>query len=336
MHPVDKALLRLAVGVGLSVVVAYGLKLTAPFVSCVLAVLLLAKPGPPMPFLKGAVLGAVVTALLGAGLLMVPLLVHYRVAGLCLTAALLYAVFRSGARQASPLTPILVIAFAVIPVAGVLDQGLAIGLAKAMGAGLAVGALVSGLSHAFFPDSPRPAAAAPAGAGPQDAHWFALQATVVILPVFVLALSNPALYIATIMKTIGLGQQAGATDARSAGHELVGSTLVGGLLGAAVWFGLSALPNLWMLTLWITAATFWAGARMVRIRPSRFPPAFWLNALMTMFIVLGPAIEDAVVGKDVFKASATRVLLFVAASFYAWGAVWLFGRLRAVRSHLPA
>jgi hypothetical protein len=335
MHPADKALLRLAVGVGVSVVVAYGLKLAAPFVACVLATFLLAKPGPPMPFAKGAVLGAIVAAVLAAGLLMVPLLVHYRFAGLLLTGVLLYAVVRAGARQPGPLAPILLITFAVIPVAGVLDQGLAIALAKAFGAGLAVGALVSGLSHAFFPDDPRQAAA-PAAAAPRDAHWLALQATAVILPVFMLALSNPALYIATIMKAVALGQQAGATDARSAGRELVGSTLMGGILGAAVWFGLSILPNLWMLTLWITAATFWAGARMVRIRASRFPPSFWLNALVTMFIVLGPGIEDAMVGKDVFKASATRLLLYVAISFYAWGAVWLFGRLRAVATRQPA
>jgi hypothetical protein len=41
-----------------------------------------------------------------------------------------------------------------------------------------------------------------------------------------LALTDPSFYLAAIMKTVTLSQQAGETDARSAGHELVGSTLM--------------------------------------------------------------------------------------------------------------
>ena len=67
MHPADKAVLRLAIGLGLAVLVAYGLALPLPFVSCVLAVVLLCKPGPPMPFVKGVVAGAVVAGLLVGG-----------------------------------------------------------------------------------------------------------------------------------------------------------------------------------------------------------------------------------------------------------------------------
>ena len=40
-----------------------------------------------------------------------------------------------------------------------------------------------------------------------------MQATLVVMPVFVLALTNPALYLPAIMKTVTLGQQAGSTDA---------------------------------------------------------------------------------------------------------------------------
>ena len=151
------------------------------------------------------------------------------------------------------------------------------------------------------------------------------------MPVFVLALTNPALYLAAIMKTVTLGQQAGATNARSAGRELVGSTLMGALMAAVVWVGLSLRPNLWMLMLWIVAAALWAGARLFRVKPTSEPPSFWLNALMTMLILLGPAIEDAAVGKDVYSASATRVALFVGVALYAWATVWALERWRASR-----
>jgi hypothetical protein len=334
MHRADKAVLRLAIGLGLAVLIAYGLAMQLAFAVCLMAVLLLCSPAPPMPFVKGVVVAAVVTCLLVAGLLMVPLLEHYPVAGVLLTGTCLFAVFFAGARKASPLTTFLVIAFTFIPVAGVAEQALAIALAQAVGVGLGVGVLVNGVSHTFFPDPPAPARTAPPPASVDvgTARWQALRATVVVMPVFVLALTNPAFYIAAIMKTVMLGQQAGATEARSAGRELVGSTLMGAWMAALAWMGLLLLPNLWMLVLWLVAAALWAGAKMFRVRPTSFPPSFWLNALMTMLILLGPAIEDAAVGKDVYSASATRVLLFIGVSFYAWAVVWILERWRASRS----
>jgi hypothetical protein len=334
MDRADKAVLRLAIGLGLAVLIAYGLALPAPFVVCVLTVLLLCKPGPPVPFVKGVVLGFVVAALLVAGVLLVPILEHYAVTGLVVTGALLYSVFFAGVRSASPLTVILVIAITVIPVAGVADQALATALSVVFGVGLGTGAVVSGVSHAFFPDAPAPAsiAVAPATISPETASRAALQATLVVMPVFVLALTNPALYLAAIMKTVMLGQQASSTDARSAGRELVGSTLMGAWMAILVWCGLSLRPNLWMLMLWMVAAALWAGAKLFGVRRTAFSPSFWSNALVTMLILLGPAIEDASVGKDVYRASATRVALFIAVALYACATVWVLERWRASRS----
>ena len=51
-----------------------------------------------------------------------------------------------------------------------------------------------------------------------------------------------------------------------------------------------------------------------------------------MLILLGPAIEDAAVGKDVVSASVTRVALFIAAALYAWATVWALQRWREFRS----
>ena len=56
MHRADKAVLRLAIGLGLAVLIAYGLALELPFAVCLVAVLLLCKPGSPIPFVRGAVL----------------------------------------------------------------------------------------------------------------------------------------------------------------------------------------------------------------------------------------------------------------------------------------
>jgi Protein of unknown function (DUF2955) len=333
MEHADKAVLRLAIGLGLAVLIAYGMALPLPYVACVLTVLLLCRPGPPIPFVKGVVFALVVAALLIAGVLLVPILENYAALGVMLVGVLLYVVFFTGTRSANPLTIILVIAVTVIPVAGVANQALVTVLSVSLGVGLSTGVLVNALSHIFFPDARAPnVSPAAATVSAETAHWAALQATVVVIPVFVLALTNPSFYLAAIIKTVSLGQQASSTDAHSAGRELVGSTLMGAWMATLVWYGLSLHPNLWMLMLWMVAAALWAGAKLFGLRRTSFPPSFWSYSLVTTLILLGPAIEDAAVGKDVYKASATRIALFVAVSVYAWATVWVVERWRASRS----
>lgn len=329
----DKAVLRLVIGLGLAVLIAYGQALPIPFVVCLMSVLVLCKPGPPIPLVKGAVIALVFAALVAAGVLMVPLLEDYALSGILLTATLLYGVFFLGLRDSNPLTMVLVISFAVIPVAGVADQAIVGMLGVALAVGILTGVLVSALSNAFFPDPPAPAAKRP---GPQPpsreaAGWIALRSTLIVMPVFMLALTDPSFYLAAIMKTVTLSQQAGETDARSAGGELVGSTLMGALIAMAVWLGLSLLPNLWMLMLWMMAAALWAGSGIFGVRPTAFRPSFWSNALITALILVGPAIEDSASGKGVFESSAARVCLFVGVALYAWATVWALERWRESR-----
>jgi hypothetical protein len=329
----DKAVLRLAIGLGLAVLAAYGLALPVPYALCVMAVLVLCKPGPPIPFLKGVVAALVIAALVAAGVLMVPILEHYAVTGIVLTGALLYAVFFSGGGGANPQTTILAIAVTLIPVAGVVEQALAPLLGVTLALGIGTGVLVSSASHALFPEAPVLAskAAMPAPLSRESANWMAVRATLVVMPVFVLALTNPPFYLPTIMKAVALGQQACSTSARSAGRELVGSTLMGAWMAALVWFGLSLRPNLWMLMLWMVAAALWIGARLFGVKATALPSSFWRDALVTMLILLGPAIEDSANGKDVFSASAVRVGLFVGVALYAWATVWALERWRALR-----
>lgn len=331
MERADKATLRLTIGLGVAVLVAYGLALPLPFVVCVMAVFVLSKPGPTLPFAKGAVAALLLALLVVSGVLMVPLLENYATAGVLLTAAILYAVFYIGLRQANPLTMVLVISFAIIPVAGVAEQALAGRLSLTLAAGVVTGTLTNALSHGLFPDAPSTPGeqTGPRSLDAETARWVALRATLIVMPVFVLALTDPSLYLAAILKTVALSQQAGETNARSAGQELVGSTLMGALIGACVWVGLSVLPNLWMLTLWLMAAALWSGSGMYRVRTTRFRPSFWSNALITALILVGPAIEDSASGKSVLEASVVRTGLFVGVALYTWATVWVFERSRA-------
>src|SRR5512134_2174360 len=168
----DKASLRVALGLGAATWLAYG-------------------------------------GLLTAGMLLVPVLEHYRFTGLLLTATILFAVFYGGLRRGHPLTTVLLLAFALIPVAGVAEQALVGALSLTMSLGVVVGILVNAISHAFFPDdqasvgrqSPQPQA------DHSTAAWIALRGTLIVMPVITLALTNPSLYMAAIMKSVTLGQQ---------------------------------------------------------------------------------------------------------------------------------
>ena len=324
MNRADKAVMRLALGLGLAVLVAYGGALPMPFVVCLMSVLVLCKPGPPLPLAKGAIIAAIFAGLIACGVLMVPLLENYALSGILFTGVVLFGLFFLGLVRGNPLTSVLVISFALIPVAGVAEQATVGMLSMTLAVGILTGSLVSVVSSALFPDPPASAANRQGlpSVSHEAARWIALRATLIVMPVFVLALTNPSLYIAAIMKTVALGQQAGDVDARSAGSELVGSTLMGAFIAGIVWLGLSLHPNLWMLTLWIMAAALWTGSGIFRTRSTSFRPSFWSNALITMLILIGPAIEDSANGKGVLEAAVVRAGLFVVVALYAWGSVW--------------
>ena len=225
-------------------------------------------------------------------------------------------------------------AVTIIPAVGVFEQALVSLFSASFAVGIGIGVLVGVVSHALFPDPPDTPnfAAVPATPSPEAARSQALQATLVVMPAFLLALTNPTVYVAIVMKSVMLGQQASSIHTRSAGREIVGSTLMGAGMAMLIWSGLSMLANLWMLVLWIVAAALWAGAKLFHVTRSSFSPWFWRNALVTMMILLGPALEDSANGKDVSTASAIRVTLFIALSLYAWASVWVFERWRASRS----
>ncbi|MFM4648960.1 DUF2955 domain-containing protein [Aeromonas bivalvium] len=329
MHKADKAVLRLTLGLGLSVMVTYGLAWPLPHLSCLVVILLLCRPGPPLPPLKGLLMAGVLSLLMGGGVLMVPLLQHYGVSALLLIALVLYGLFYLGLKSGNPLLTLLVITFTLVPVAGLAEQALAFVVIQALAIGVLLGAFIGTISHHLFPDGEP--VAKPVYLSPQNATWVALRAVIIVLPVLVLALQDPGHYLAAIMKTVALGQQACTTQARHAGKELIGSTLVGALVAAIAWSGLALWPNLWMLMLWIMAASLWLGVRLFRVKGSRVAPSFWSNALLTMMILLGPAIQDSANGKDVLQASLFRLGLFLLVAGYAWVAIWALERWRMRR-----
>lgn len=319
MHNADRAVLRIGSGIGLATGICYGLALPMPHLGVIMAWVVLCRPGEPLSLGKGLLGGALLLAVMVGGVLLVPLLTHYAMAAVLLVALLLYLLMQQAMAGKGAAAMLLIMAITVIPVAGLIEQSLAIALAQMMGLGILIGTLVNRLAHALFPPlQVAGAAARPVPLPPEHPERLALRAVAMVLPVWLMALGNPAFYIPAVMKTVTLAQQSTSLNARQAGQELVLSTLMGALLAFTLWLGLSLWPSLLMLVLMLALMTLWLARRLVRLVAGRFPPSFWSNAWITALILFGPAIEDSATGKDVWLAAAMRCGLYLVVAGYGW------------------
>lgn len=319
MHNADRAVLRIGTGIGLATGICYGLALPMPHLGVIMAWVVLCRPGEALGLKKGLAGGLLLLGIMTAGVLLVPLLTHYALAAVLLVALLLYLLMQQAMVGKGAAAMLLIMAIMVIPVAGLIEQSLAIALAQMMGLGILIGTLVNRLAHALFPPlQVAGAAARPVPLPPEHPERLALRAVAMVLPVWLLALGNPAFYIPAVMKTVTLAQQSTSLNARQAGQELVLSTLAGALLAFALWLGLSLWPSLLMLVLMLALMTLWLARRLVRLVAGRFPPSFWSNAWITALILFGPAIEDSATGKDVWLAAAMRCGLYLVVAGYGW------------------
>ena len=332
MNRADKAALRLAVGLGLAVLVAYGLALPIPFVVCVMSVLVLSRPGPPLPLIKGLVIALLFAVLVASGILMVPLLEHYAFAAMLMTGRAL-RVFFMGVASANPLTMVLVIVVHADPGGRCRrsgDRGRAEHDTRRWHCHRGVG------QPAFqTPYSPIRQAASQivrsrvspvtrslldCAAGDGDRHAGLCPGA-----------HQPVVLCCGNNEDSGI-ESAGRRRRCALGRQRTGRLNADGCrVAAVVWLGLSLWPTLWMLTLWMMGAALWTGSAIFRPRATTLRPSFWSNALITMLILLGPAIEDSASGKSVLEASAVRTALFVAVALYAWGTVWALERWRNSR-----
>jgi hypothetical protein len=317
--------LRLACGTGLSLAASFGLALPIPFIAPMLAVFVLAAMNQPLPLKVAINLILALTLATGSGLLLTPLLGYAPLSGVMLIGLGLFLCFRYGQRGGSPLlVTFMVIGLTMISAAGTTAFALGLVVIEALVKGLAVALLMISVSHLLFPEPASPPAPPPAANNdPLDAAWIALRGALVVLPAFLLALINPAMYMPLIMQSVNLGQQACSIRARDAGRELLGSTLLGGLLAILLWGGLSLFPQLWMFFLWTLLFSLFIARRLYQLVASKRSPGFWLNSLTTMILLLGQSVQDSASGKDVYAAFAVRMGLFIAVTLYACAAVYL-------------
>ena len=319
MHNADRAVLRMGLGIALAAAICYGGALPMPHLGVIMAWVVLCRPGEALALKKGVVGGLLLLGVMVAGVLLVPLLTHYALAAVLIVSWLLYLLMLQALTGKAVSALLLIMAITVIPVAGLIEQALAIAIGQIMAVGILVGTLVNRVAHGLFPPHPVTGAAVkPEPQRPEYPQRLALRAVAIVLPVWLLALSHPAFYIPAVMKTVALAQQSTSLRAKQAGQELVLSTLMGALLAFVLWLGLSLWPSLLMLVLVLALMTLWLARRLVRLVASHFSPSFWSNAWITALILFGPAIEDSASGKDVWLAAAMRCGLYLLVAGYGW------------------
>jgi FtsH-binding integral membrane protein len=85
-----------------------------------------------------------------------------------------------------------------------------------------------------------------------------------------------------------------------------------------------------MFFLWMLLFGLLLARKLYALNPTRYPPSFWLNTLVTLIILLGQSVQDSVAGKDVYTAFAVRMGLFIAVSLYACLVLQLLDQPRRV------
>jgi hypothetical protein len=325
--------LRLASGTALCLATSFGLDVPIPMIAPVLCAFLLTMLNKPLSLKAAVGLALVVMLTTASGLMLTPLLRYYPFSGVMLVGLGLFLTFRRGLRGGNNLVILfLAVGLTMISAAGTASFALAVLVIGALVKGLLLAVLMHTISHWISPEPPVAPAPPAAPVLPLDeANWMALRATVVVLPAFLLTLTDPASYMPIIMKAVSLGRQSCTTTAHGAARELVGSTLLGGVLAILFWFALSLFVHLWMFFLWMLLFGLLLSRKLYALNPTRYPPSFWLNTLVTLIILLGQSVQDSAAGKDVYTAFAVRMGLFIAVSLYACLVLQLLDQPRRVR-----
>lgn len=343
MHIQARRVFRLSLTPSLALAIAYALSTPLPFMAPLFAFFLTAMPGPPLGTKKLLGLIILVIITLGMGILLIPLLLNFQATALLLVLVGLYFSSYLSVNLNKNLPGIfLAMGITMISAAGTVSYSLSMLIIQALILGIIIATMCQSIVYFVFPEDP----AEPIlpdkkkSTDKQDnsdsdikglvqSNWIAVRSTLIVFPAYLILLSNPLAYMPIAMKSVMLSQQTSTMDAKNAGKELIGSTLLGGILAVLFWFALGLWTNLWMFFLWMLLFSLFLSCKIYQLIATQFPASFWLNTAITMLILLGPAVEDSASGKDVYAAFFSRTILLVLISLYALLAVYFLEYLKS-------
>lgn len=123
------------------------------------------------------------------------------------------------------------------------------------------------------------------------------------------------------------GQQASVNQSRQVGKSLLISTVIGGIAAIIAWQALSIWPSLVMYVLLIGLGGLIMGPRIFAGSSMQPAGATWSYGYLTMIVVLAPAVLDSQTGAAAGDAFWSRLGMFIWATIYGTGAVFVFDAL---------
>ena len=331
-------ILRLALGTALCMLFSQVVNWPMSFIAPVLTMFILALPMPVMNLSSGIKFVLVFVISIYAGLIFLPFLVNQKMVGLLLLGLALYHSFYFTARGGSAIIG----AFATVGLALVTSIGsVSIDAVLQVSGGLSIGAIVGVLfvwvAHGILPDSSArqevatvPAAKAePVKPDLVAARHNAWRALVVVMPIilwFVLSSASTS-YAAFLIKVASMGQQASVDQTRQVAKSLLVSTVIGGVGAIVAWQVLSIWPSLTLYVLLIALGGLVIGPKIFSGAGMHPAGPTWSYGFLTMIVVLAPAVMDTQSGASAGAAFWTRLEMFVWATVYGTGAVFVFDAL---------
>lgn len=333
-HPLAaRRILRLALGVALSLGFSQAIGWQLSFIAPVLTLLILGLPLPAPGFKQGVVFIIALLAPMLGGLALLPFLEHARGVGvLLMTLALFYSFYYTAKGGAAVIGTFMTVGLTLVVTIGSVNSEILIGLIYALGINACVGIAFVWIAHALLPDlPPDPAMVArkpPVKPKPAlaEARREAFRSLLIVLPIALLFLfmSGSPSYTVIMIKVASMGQQATADTSHAMAKSLLTSTFWGGVGALIGWMLLSIWPSLLLYVLLVGLAGLVYGRGI--FQGSAVHPQFstWSYAFMTMVIILGPAVLDSPSSGGSGTAILWRLFLFILIALYGSAAVAVF------------
>jgi hypothetical protein len=329
----SRRILRLTLGVMLSLLFSQAINWPLSFVAPILTMFILALP-LPAPSLKGGlkfILALMLPVYVGT-LLFIPFLEHARWAGVLLITLALFGSFYYSARGGSMIIGMfMTVGLTLIVAIGSVSIDALLSIIDGLWLGAIAGVAFVWLAHAFLPEQPvksskQGAPPKPTPPSAEAARRSALRSLAVILPIVIFFLfSNSSMaYVAIMIKVASMGQQANADISRKMGQSQIESTLWGGLGAIIAWQLMSVWPSLLMYCLVIALAGLLYGPRIFVGKGMHPKAGMWSYAFLTMIIVLAPALLDGQSADGAGAEFYSRLILFIVIALYGTLAVAVF------------
>jgi hypothetical protein len=290
----SRRILRMALGTSLALWFSQMAGGSMSFITAVFALVFLSLPlpRPSFKFAFGFVLILALSFLGGA--LIVPFLEHARWAGILMFALALFYSFYYSAKGGSA-------ALGTLATVGLT-------LAAAIGSVSAEALLVIAIEATL------------------NAAEAANRSMLIVLPVamFLLFSSSSMSYVVVMIKVATMGQQANVDSSRTMGRSLIQSTIIGGIGAIIAWQVLSIYPSLLIYTLLIALTLLLAGPKIFQGAGMGPEASTWSYGVLTMIIVIAPAVMDGAGSDGASSAFYTRLFLFVVIAVYGSIAVAVF------------